>query len=407
MNAGATIRVPIDFTDANFSGNVMDDLNDVRIVDANHNAEVDRICSSGISADANCFFRLDNNLSANDDARNSAYYIYYGNEAAGAPPIYDYNAAAMTRVHDFEDGIEDLYYSEEGTVDVNKDSPLFGAASINVSGTGSAYLSRNEFWLALDSNYYAYSFWFAALADTQCAIHTTQNGNTITDIKIWDGELQHYSGNEVLGANTVAFTPLEKYWVQFWHITGSSAWSVKIIQHSDNNIMMDANAKTYDTSNGIEVLHFDCYNDVPIYLDNVYGMGSAIESEGFGVAPVSLTVNVPIDESTGVEIDTDAYSYNVEILDINTLTTYTGLTADSTYNIPFGTDYYVIVEVDTNASADYFSRRYALKYEDVNQRTASLQPYLVGASEVSSTFYVRNTASSVRPGVKPIFRMAS
>jgi hypothetical protein len=160
MNAGDTIQVPsINFT----TMSVMSDLNDVRIVDENKDAELDRLCDgTSASTDGNCFFFTDYNFTKNDSDMNTTYYLYYGNPVAGAPPDSNVERA---RVCNFELGNCEI----SGTTIQQKAVVKFGMWDGSTITNGAvrffdSSFSTNGMW---DWNY---SGWIRAADATQYSV---------------------------------------------------------------------------------------------------------------------------------------------------------------------------------------------------------------------------------------------
>lgn len=157
IDKNTTIEIPIDFTDANYSGKVLASLNDVRVFDDNQGTELDRICVPGASG--KCWYRMPNPMHATQTAEQiSTYYIYYDNAGAGAPPdlnvemtwVEDFEVSALTGWNDVSDATLDTTISR------------FGATSLKVK-TDNLWKGITKLGSLADGNSdYNYSLWMRA-----------------------------------------------------------------------------------------------------------------------------------------------------------------------------------------------------------------------------------------------------
>ena len=106
------------------------------------------------------------------------------------------------------------------------------------------------------------------------------------------------------------------------------------------------------------------------------GIDDFNSSDGnFGIVnDVNLIVLVPINEETGVEIDTNVSSFIVRINVNGILSIFSGMVDLNGFLIPLGSDF-IIVEVDTNTPALFNSRVYAFLFDEATS-SQTLQPYL-------------------------------
>jgi hypothetical protein len=115
---------------------------------------------------------------------------------------------------------------------------------------------------------------------------------------------------------------------------------------------------------------------------------------------VNLRINIPLDESTETALNMTTYSFTVEILDGNTVSTYAGQTDVNYFAIPLNTAYFVVVSIDSNVTADYYGKDYYLKFETA-QEVSTLTPYLVPVTGgIEAVFYTKNALDlSVGPNI--------
>lgn len=165
FNKGTTVRIEFDASVLS----VISDLNDVRVVDENNLTEIDRICDgTSTSIDANCFFRMPFSMEGANPGRNSTYFVYYLNPAAGNPP--DKNAARTT-----------VFGSEDGerpfpTIDLGEESTeeaLFGEKSYKSNSGGVINFENPVEQLRVDQNY-VFSMKFTA-GDSVVAIKSASD----------------------------------------------------------------------------------------------------------------------------------------------------------------------------------------------------------------------------------------
>jgi hypothetical protein len=115
---------------------------------------------------------------------------------------------------------------------------------------------------------------------------------------------------------------------------------------------------------------------------------------------VNLRVNIPLDESTETALNMTTYSFTVEILDGNTVSTYADQIDVNYFDIPLNTSYFVVVSIDSNVAADYYGRDYYLKFETPREASV-LTPYLVPVTGgIEAVFYTKNALDlSVEPNI--------
>lgn len=89
---------------------------------------------------------------------------------------------------------------------------------------------------------------------------------------------------------------------------------------------------------------------------------------------LNLVVNIPINEETGVAIDTSVSSFIVRINANGILSTYSNQIDLNGFMVPLSSDF-ILVEIDTNTPALFNSRVYSFLFNKA-KTTESLQPYL-------------------------------
>jgi len=156
------------------------DLDDVRIIDDNHNAELPRTCY-GTPTDGNCSFRLHWHLDASDAGQDTTYYVYYDNAGATAPT--DGNSAD-TNVCGWETFETCTYSTAGGSAETTQKQ--FGDRSYMLDegedlfftgGLGARADDLNyTVWMYADVNDYRESFQLWDGADEVCNIWADTDG---------------------------------------------------------------------------------------------------------------------------------------------------------------------------------------------------------------------------------------
>ena len=116
---------------------------------------------------------------------------------------------------------------------------------------------------------------------------------------------------------------------------------------------------------------------------------------------LNIVIKAPINEATNVKIPPTNYPYTISFLDGNTLSEFTDLNADqNNYSVTRGTDYFIVLTVDNNNSAEFYPRTYYLKYA-ADEIYDVIQPYLAPvASSAEITFYTKDaTDNSTVPNI--------
>lgn len=263
INAGATIEVMVDFS----AITVMSDLNDVRVVDENTDSELDRMFtpgSSSSSTDANMYFRLPNSLTAGDAARNTTYYMYYDNAAAGSPP--DSNTA-MTTACGWEGG-EGCFLDQESG-DTNSVLSKFGGMSYDIDPgetvTRISGLSGDPGDLnrSFDMNYSYWQYDQTGNAQGGMAL-IKENNKYICHIYMYSGEIHYNPGN----VNLYDHAPQTWYRFEIYY-PDEAAQCTYTVYDEEGNTLAVAKANPYEQTG--EVYKYFFNNTQGVYhLDNLY-----------------------------------------------------------------------------------------------------------------------------------------
>ena len=216
-------------------------------------------------------------------------------------------------------------------------------------------------------------------------------------------------------------------------IDGNITIDFNVFQADNNRLTLDLNYSTAITQGSGTVIVKDLnliatycsnqnWNDFPStcsyswniseVVDGNYTINGLIKTTGglfdFNVSDgnleiandVNLIVLVPINEETGLEIDTTVSSFTVRINANGILSTFDGMVDLNGFSVPLGPDF-ILVEVDTNTPSLFNSRVYAFLFETA-QATETLQPFLppVSASILTTVKTLRFENLKPIPGVR-------
>lgn len=279
LNKWTTQELQIDFTDGNFSGKVLANLDDVRVVDENVFVELARVLTGTSSdTDANLFFRMNNALSsgASSAELNETYYIYYNNSGASAPT--DRNAA-MTTVCGWEDDETNCAYEVIGGSTISWDSK-FGNNSRLIDNGDSI---RSNIPLGFQSQDYNYSVYWSTDSTTADGKILYTRSAIDADLCYMqlagDGLVHYFDGGSNL---TVPYVYDINTWYRselLYEDKGNCFWT---IWNTDTNVWFTTSSAPRETAAPVGYLLFTVTTAAgDMYYDNMY-LRPPIFDAGFG-----------------------------------------------------------------------------------------------------------------------------
>lgn len=311
MNQGITIQVRnIDFSSL---GVELADLNDVRVFDENSGCEeLERICDgTSSSVDGNCFFRLTNSFTKGGSGRNSTYFLYHDNAAAGEPP--DENVA-RTSVCGWEAGEECHLLTNDSLGNTTTDWNRFGLVGYELDASESI-VRYDSLGSRPDLNYTVWFLdWDGQSTGVTMRLELSTPGQEVCKMFVNNGDVK-------IGTVTTLYAHTAATWYQgiISYADGDSTcyYALKDVY---GNILATASGGTIDGNDGLIARVVSTVNvgENEIYLDNRFLSAPVL---ALGLCPsATCDLNMTIefrDENShtplvGLSVDINGASYTTD-----------------------------------------------------------------------------------------------